>query len=116
VIARVPLALLGLVWALVMTGLTLPWVWRAARPALDRARLGLAAAGALMVVYLVYVELFRIGAVCLWCTAMHLTVVLLFGVVLASGARGRIPADRVTEVTQGGSATSRTAGKPFRLY
>ena len=41
-----------------------------------------------MVLYLVYVELFRIGAICLWCTAMHVTAVCLFGFVLAA----RVPA------------------------
>ena len=39
-----------------------------------------------MVLYLVYVELFRIGAICLWCTAMHVTAVCLFGVILAGRA------------------------------
>jgi uncharacterized membrane protein len=38
------------------------------------------------VVYLVYAELFRIGAICLWCTAMHVTAVALFGVVMAARA------------------------------
>ncbi len=52
----------------------------------DRVRLGLGGAGALMVLYLVYVELFRIGAICLWCTAMHVTAVCLFGVILAARA------------------------------
>jgi uncharacterized membrane protein len=42
-----------------------------------------------MVLYLVYVELFRIGAICLWCTAMHATAVCLFAVVLAARATAR---------------------------
>ena len=46
------------------------------RPWVDRARLAVSGAGAAMVLYLVYVELFRIGAICLWCTAMHVTAVL----------------------------------------
>ena len=41
-------------------------------------------------VYLVYVELFRLGAICLWCTAMHVTAVCLFGVVLAGRAAAPI--------------------------
>jgi uncharacterized membrane protein len=86
VVLGVPLALLGLLWALVMTGLSTPWAWRSQTEWIDRVRLGLAAAGALMVLYLVYVELFRIGAICLWCTAMHVTAVCLFGVILAARA------------------------------
>ncbi len=69
VILGVPLAVLGLAWAAVMVGLTSPWAWRSRAVWVDRARLMLSGAGALMVLYLVYVELFRIGAICLWCTA-----------------------------------------------
>ena len=86
VVLGVPLAVLGLVWAVAMAGLTLPWAWRSGARWVDGARLGLSGAGAAMVLYLVYVELFRIGAICLWCTAMHVTAVCLFGVVLAARA------------------------------
>ena len=91
VMLGIPVALLGLVWAAVMTVLTVPWAWRSRRPWVDRARLALSGAGAAMVLYLVYVELFAIGAICLWCTAMHIAAVCLFGVVLA--ARAPAPAE-----------------------
>jgi uncharacterized membrane protein len=91
VVLGVPLAVLGLVWAVVMTGLTVPWAWRAAAPWVDGARLLVSGAGAAMVLYLVYVELFRIGAICLWCTAIHVTTVCLFGVVLAGRAASSRP-------------------------
>jgi len=89
VVFGVPLAVLGLVWAVVMTALTVPWAWRSATRWVDGARLAVSGAGAAMVLYLVYVELFRIGAICLWCTAMHVTAVCLFAVVLT--ARGATP-------------------------
>ncbi|HWF15778.1 MAG TPA: vitamin K epoxide reductase family protein [Acidimicrobiales bacterium] len=89
VILGVPVAVLGLVWSVVMTGLTLPWSWRSGRGRLNRARVAMAGLGAAMVLYLVYVELFRIGAICLWCTAVHVLAVCLFGVVMAAGAMGR---------------------------
>jgi uncharacterized membrane protein len=88
VVAGVPVAVIGLAWSLVMVGLTLPWSWRRAPVALDRARLAVSGLGALTVLYLVYVELFRIGAICLWCTAVHVLAVCLFGVVLAARAAG----------------------------
>ena len=96
VVLGVPLAVLGLVWAVVMTSLTVPWAWRSNAGWIDGARLVLSGAGAAMVLYLVYVELFRIGAICLWCTAMHVTAVCLFGVVLAGRAASssRVPARR----------------------
>jgi len=86
VVLGVPLAVLGLVWAIVMTALTVPWVWRAGPAWADGVRLAVSGAGAVMVLYLVYVELFRIGAICLWCTAIHVTAVCLFGVILAGRA------------------------------
>jgi uncharacterized membrane protein len=95
VVLGVPLAALGLVWAAVITGLTVPWAWRARAPWVDGARLAVSGAGAAMVLYLVYIELFRIGAICLWCTAMHVTAVCLFGVILAGrGASSAVPPDR----------------------
>jgi uncharacterized membrane protein len=39
-----------------------------------------------MVLYLVYIELFRVDAICLWCTGVHITAIALFGVILASRA------------------------------
>ena len=97
VVLGVPLAVLGLVWAVVMTGLTVPWAWRSAAPWVDRARLLVSGAGAAMVLYLVYVELFRIGAICLWCTAMHVTAVCLFGVILSGRAASSRPESAVPE-------------------
>jgi uncharacterized membrane protein len=96
VMLGVPVAVLGLVWALVMTALTTPWAWRAEPPWVAGTRFVLAGAGAAMVVYLIYVELFRVGAVCLWCTAVHLTALGLFGVVLGVRAdvKGRVPLGR----------------------
>jgi uncharacterized membrane protein len=91
VVLGVPLALIGLVWALVMTSLCLPVAWRSPAGWVDKTRLVGASAGAAMVVYLVYAELFRIGAICLWCTAMHITAVALFTVVLAARAQTHTP-------------------------
>jgi uncharacterized membrane protein len=91
VVVGVPLAVLGVVWAVVMTALTTPWAWCSAARWVDGVRLAVSGAGAAMVVYLVYVELFRIGAICLWCTAMHVTVVCLFGVILSGRGASSLP-------------------------
>ena len=53
---------------------------------IGRARMAAAALGAATVLYLVYVELFRIGAICLWCTAVHVLAVCLFGGGPGAGA------------------------------
>jgi uncharacterized membrane protein len=89
VVLGVPLAVVGLVWALAMTGLNVPWTWDSGVAWVDRARLVVSGTGAAVVLYLVYVELFRLGAICLWCTAMHITAVSLFAVVLVARASAR---------------------------
>ena len=97
---------------LVMTGLTVPWAWNVGAASVDRARLVASGAGAVMVLYLVYVELIRIGAVCLWCTAMHVTAVCLFGVILAGRAASTAALRPVPEDGTGGSPP---AGQPSNV-
>ena len=72
-IGPVPVAVLGLVWF----GVFLALVGLRRRQVMT-LQLGWAIAGLLSVFYLVYVELFLVGAICLWCTAVHAIVVFLF--------------------------------------
>jgi uncharacterized membrane protein len=82
----VPVAVLGVVFFAVMTLLCLPTAWRHPNPSLRRLRLAAAAGGLAMVVYLIWVELFRLDAICLWCTGVHLLTFALFGVVTVATA------------------------------
>lgn len=77
-VAGVPLALVGLVYFAGALPLHAPGAWRSPHPVLRTGRLAFAAAGVAMVVWLVYVELFVVDAICLWCTAVHLVTVALF--------------------------------------
>ena len=70
-VGTVPVALLGVAWFVVYLGLTLA---RVGGP----YQLAWTATGLAFVFYLVYVELFLIGALCLWCSAVHLIVGALF--------------------------------------
>jgi uncharacterized membrane protein len=92
VIFGVPVAVLGLVWAAAVTAVNVPWAWWSDRRWVHPLRLALVASGAGMVLYLVYVELFRIGAICLWCTGVHIAAVALFTVVLLSRPTASAPA------------------------
>jgi uncharacterized membrane protein len=82
----VPVALLGLLFFLAMTPLCLPVAWRSASPWPQRLRMAGPALGVVFVVYLVWAELFPIGAICLWCTAVHTVTLLLFAVVVLDSA------------------------------
>jgi uncharacterized membrane protein len=80
-LAGIPVALLGLLFFAGMTLLCVPPLWRARSPWLGRARLAAATVGLLFVFYLVWAELFRINAICLWCTVVHALTLVLFAVV-----------------------------------
>ncbi len=76
----VPVAVLGLAYFVVMAALLTPTAWR--RRQLDLVRLAGVGLGVAMVLYLVWVELFRVNALCLWCTAVHVCTLALLGTVL----------------------------------
>ena len=80
VLLGVPVAVLGLAYFAAMTGLTLPAAWRLRR--LDPVRVVGAVTGVAMVIYLVFVELFQVDAICLWCSAVHLCTLALFAAIL----------------------------------
>ena len=74
-IGPVPVAVLGLVWFGVLLVLVLG---RRFNRGLLNLQMVWAVLGLLSIFYLVYAELFLIGALCLWCTAIHVLVVVLF--------------------------------------
>jgi uncharacterized membrane protein len=84
-IGPVPVALLGVGWFAVYLATI---AFHAAWP----YRLAWTTAGLGFVFYLVYVELFLIGALCLWCTAIHLVVIGLFLLTVAETSADWSPA------------------------
>jgi uncharacterized membrane protein len=92
-IGPLPVALLGLVWFAFLLGLLLA---RRSRPtgSLMVAQTVWTIGGLVFVFYLVYAELFLIGAICLWCTAIHAIVIALFLLTLyeVTGAAFQEPA------------------------
>ena len=80
-VGPIPVALLGVVWFLLALALVAspqsPFGWRGSAGWKD-LRLAWSGIGLLVVFYLIYSELFVIGAICLWCTAIHVLVIALF--------------------------------------
>ncbi len=74
----IPTAALGLLWFAVMFGLALSGRRETARPPLRAPVLAWSGLGVAAVLYLVYVELFVVGAFCLWCSVAHLLILALF--------------------------------------
>jgi uncharacterized membrane protein len=75
----VPVAVLGVVFFAVMLVLQLPAMWRRPERAIRRGRLAWAVIGLCTALYLLCVELFAVDAICLWCTAVHVLTLALFG-------------------------------------
>ena len=73
-----PVALYGVVWFLVMGGLVLADMRQQAPEWLADASLGWTLVGVASVAYLLYAELGLVGRICLWCTSVHLIVLVLF--------------------------------------
>lgn len=79
-IGSIPVAVFGLIFFVAMTALCSPPAWRVR--ALDPVRVAGVIIGGISVVYLVWVELFRVSAICLWCTGVHICTIILLGAVL----------------------------------
>jgi len=89
-----PVAVLGLAFYVFMTLINSPlgWLWQAGAPrrgwsgtvqrAIPWVRLGSLIVGMIFVLYLIYGELIDIGAICLWCTSVHVVTFLLFCLIV----------------------------------
>ncbi len=86
VVAGVPVALLGTLYFAALLPLLLPVAWCHPERWVRVTRLALAALGAVMVLYLIWAEFYAMGALCLWCTAVHVVTFLLFVTVVFADA------------------------------
>jgi uncharacterized membrane protein len=77
-IIGIPVALLGLLFFVGLTPLMLPWTWKQTWKPLIWGRLAMAGSGILMILWLIYVELFKLSAICAYCTAVHVVTFLVF--------------------------------------
>lgn len=83
-LAGVPVADLGVAFFAVMLVLCLPAMWRSGRREVHLVRTAAVTGGVIFCLYLVYSELFRVHAICIWCTVVHAVTFLLFLLVLAA--------------------------------
>ena len=81
-----PVSDLWLAFFLAMTALCLPSLWRSLAASVRALRLATAAGGVVFVLYLAWAELYKIDAICLWCTAVHVITAALFGVIAVGTA------------------------------
>jgi uncharacterized membrane protein len=87
-ILGIPVAILGLANYVVMVALNSPWAWRARVRWIHVARFVLAIASMCFVLWLIYAEVEIIGAICLYCTGVHVvTFALLIVLTIVSPAQ-----------------------------
>lgn len=82
----IPVAVAGLGYFVAMTLLCSPMAWRSPQGLVRWVRVAGVVTGIGMVCYLVYVELVVLDALCVYCTAVHVVTLLLFGTVLFAEA------------------------------
>lgn len=87
-IGGIPVAVFGVALSLVLLILAVAW-WRTDAYVLLLAHYGLSLAGVLFEVYFSYLQVFVIGAVCIWCTSYGLSLVARFVIALAVWVRAR---------------------------
>lgn len=73
-----PVSVLGLVFFAVTIPLQTPAAWASQWAVLRWGRLAWSLVGVGTAVWLIYAELFRLDAICLWCTAVHVLTIALF--------------------------------------
>jgi uncharacterized membrane protein len=87
----IPVAVLGLAFYVAAVALMSPWAWRSARREIHLIRLASLVVGIGFVLYLLYAELFIIGAICLYCTSVHAITFVLFGLTVFAAAAWGLP-------------------------
>lgn len=108
----VPVSYLGLLFFVGMAVLCTKAAWERGAPWVQQLRLVGASVGVGMVLYLVWAELFRIGAICLWCTVVHVLsfavfVVVVFAHMLRDPVPPSAPARGAARPGQGRAAAGR---------
>ena len=88
----VPVAVYGVILSVILFSLAMAWrrtnfYW------LLLAHYGLSLAGVIFEAYFLYLQIFVIHAVCVWCTAYGLSLVARFGIALAVWLRQPPPED-----------------------
>jgi uncharacterized membrane protein len=90
--SAVPTSAAGILWFAVSALLAGAMLLRHPTPVWSRLQMVWSTLGLLTVLFLVYLEIVRLGAVCVWCTVAHTLVLVIFLVTLPRPHEGRVDA------------------------
>jgi uncharacterized membrane protein len=86
-IAGIPVAVFGVGLSLILLSLAIAW-WKTDLYILLLAHYGLSLAGVIFEAYFIYLQVFVIGAVCIWCASYGLSLIARFVIALIVWVRG----------------------------
>lgn len=86
-IGGIPVAVFGVALSLILLSLAVAW-WKTDLYVLLLAHYGLSLAGVIFEAYFIYIQIFVIGAVCIWCTSYGLSLIARFVIALIVWVRG----------------------------
>jgi len=89
-IAGIPVAVFGVGLSLILLSLAIAW-WKTDLYVLLLGHYGLSLAGVIFEAYFMYLQIFVIGAVCIWCTSYGLSLIARFVIALVVWMRGTSP-------------------------
>jgi len=92
----IPVSVLGLGFFLFMVAVNSRWGWRSPYAIVHWARLVSVIVGIVFVLYLIWAELFRINAICLYCTGVHILTFILFAVIVSRASFAGVKATSST--------------------
>jgi uncharacterized membrane protein len=88
--SAIPTSAAGVVWFGVSAGLAIAVLLSRGRTLWARLQLGWSAIGLATVLFLVYLEIVSLGAVCVWCSVAHALVLLIFLIALPRPLEGTV--------------------------
>lgn len=83
----IPITFFGMIFFVVLIILSLPKFWWSVSAFITKLRISVVSLGMLSVFYLVYVELYKLNSICLYCTGVHLITFLLFIITMWAGIK-----------------------------
>ncbi|HUY73662.1 MAG TPA: vitamin K epoxide reductase family protein [Candidatus Dormibacteraeota bacterium] len=90
--SAVPTSAAGILWFAVSAVLAAIVRLSHSAPVWSRLQLAWSAIGLVTVLFLVYLEIVRLGVVCVWCSVAHALVLLIFLIALPRQLEGRVDA------------------------
>jgi uncharacterized membrane protein len=98
---QIPTSAAGILWFAVSAALAALQLRRPDSRPIWGVHVAWGVAGLLTVLYLVYVEIVRVGSICAWCTGAHVVVVLSFLLVVTRWTAGESGAEPLEGKTAG---------------